>query len=199
MSEKVLVIEDEQLKIETEADCITAFKGIPPLTYTGPLATNEYHAREKQFTELYLSTDHEQIQQLAKQLVESSVSPDIKVKFCTVLGSFNLRLLVKTMKVLKNCSEMLGRKHQHWSAKMAYCYKEDLKKRLVIAALSNETAFTLNTELLVKCANCLPYINLHFLLRSIENEYKLLLEHAKHMEDYEKHVICNFFTMKLSL
>ena len=63
----------------TEGDHSTAFKGLPSLTYTGPLATDRYHALEKQFTELYLSTDHEQIQQLAKQLVESSISPDIKV------------------------------------------------------------------------------------------------------------------------
>ena len=68
-------------------------------------------------------------------------------------------------------------------------YVMQVKKRLVTAASSNELAFTLHTELLTFSVE---------LYRSIESEYELLLKHAKHMEDYEKPVICNFFTTKAS-
>ena len=56
------------------------------LRYTGPLITEQYHKYEEQFTNLYLSTDYEQLQELSKEIVASkSISTDIKV---FALGGF---------------------------------------------------------------------------------------------------------------
>ena len=50
------------------------------LRYTGPLTTEQYHKYEEQFTNLYLSTDYEQMQKLSKEILASkSISTDIKV------------------------------------------------------------------------------------------------------------------------
>ena len=222
-SKKVLVGEDEQLKIGTEGDHSAAFKGLPSLTYTGPLATDEYHAREKQFTELYLSTDREQIQQLSKKLVESNISPDIKVfALCwEALTEAACENYEGAEKVLRNAWEkasalecengllLQGRVLKHLAHleydqgndDKAQEYVMQAKKRLYNAAPSNETAFTLYTELLVKMRKLFSIHKLTFsaeLYTSIESEYELLLEHAKYMEYYEKPVVCNFFTMKAS-
>ena len=222
-SKKVLVGEDEQLKIGTEGDHSAAFKGIPPLTYTGPLATDEYHDLEKEFTELYLSTDHEQIQQLSKQLVESNISPDIKVfalcwEALTEAARENYECAEKLLRTAwekasalecENGLLLQGRVLKHLAHleydqgndEKAQEYVMQAKKRLYNAALSNETAFTLYTELLVKMRKLFSIHKLTFsaeLYTSIESEYELLLEHAKYMEYYEKPVVCNFFTMKAS-
>ena len=122
-SEKELVGENEQLKIKT-GDHSAAFKDLPLLTYTGPLATVEYHDLEKQFTELYLSTDHEQIRQLSKQRTsESSISPDIKVfALCwEALSEAACENYKHVEKLLRTAWE----KQQYWSVKIAYCYKEE--------------------------------------------------------------------------
>ena len=223
-SKKVLDGEDEQLKIGTESDHSAAFKGLPPLTYTGPLATDEYHALEKQFTELYLSTDHEQIQQLSKQLlVESRISPDFKVfalcwEALTEAARENYECAEKLLRnawekasalecqnglllqgrVLKHLAHL---EYDQGNDEKAQEYVMQAKERLYNAAPSNETAFTLYTELLVKMRKLFSIHKLTFsaeLYTSIESEYELLLEHAKYMEEYEKPVICNFFTMKAS-
>ena len=78
-------------------------------------------------------------------------------------------------------------------------YVLQAKERMYNAAPSNETAFTLYTELLVKTRKLFSIHKLPFsvqLYKSIESEYELLLDHAKHMEEYEQPVICNFFAMK---
>ena len=218
----VLVAENEQLKIETEGDRSTAFKDLPLLKYTGPLATVEYHNLEKQFTKLYLSTDHEQVRQLSKQITsESSISPDIKVfALCWEALSESacenyecaeelLRIAWKKATVLecKNSLLLQGRVLKHL-AHLQYDQGNDdnaleyvlqAKERLFNAAPSNETAFTLYTELLVKTRKLFSIHKLPFsveLCKSIESEYELLLDHAKHMEEYEQPVICNFFAMK---
>ena len=195
------------------------------------MATDEYHDLEKQFTELDLSTDHEQIQQLSKKLVESSVSPDIKVfalcwEALTEAARENYECAEKLLRnawekasalecengillqgrVLKHLAHLeydQGNDDQgsddQGNDDKAQEYVMQAKKRLVTAAPSNETAFTLYTELLVKMRKLFSIHKLTFsveLYRSIESEYELLLGHAKHMEDYEKPVICNFFTMK---
>ena len=96
----------------------------PPLRYTGPLATEWFHKLERQFIKLYLSPGYEhKIQQLSKQiLVENSISDDIKVfALCweAISVAYN-----ETMNMLKNCSELLGKRHHNWNVKMAYCYKQ---------------------------------------------------------------------------
>ena len=58
--EKKPVREDEQQKMETEGEYSA---DLPCLKYTGPLASTKYHDLERQFTELYLLTDREQIWQ----------------------------------------------------------------------------------------------------------------------------------------
>ena len=218
----VLVAENEQLKVETEGERSTAFKDLPLLKYTGPLATVEYHNLEKQFTKLYLSTDHEQVRQLSKRITsESSISPDIKVfALCWEALSESacenyecaeklLRIAWKKATVLecKNSLLLQGRVLKHL-AHLQYDQGNDdnaleyvlqAKERLFNAAPSNETAFTLYTELLVKTRKLFSIHKLPFsveLCKSIESEYELLLDHAKHMEEYEQPVICNFFAMK---
>ena len=76
-------------------------------------------------------------------------------------------------------------------------YISQAKERLSNAAPSNETAFTLHTELRIK-RHALFSIHTFSsdLYTSIEKEYELLLEHAKYMEEYEIPVVCTFFTMK---
>ena len=92
---------------------IVRMKEPPLLRYTGPLANTRYHKLEKQFIKLFLSPDHEKIQQLSKLILdETSISTDIKV-FALCWESC-LWLFMKTLNKLKNCSELLG----------AYCYKE---------------------------------------------------------------------------
>ena len=73
------------------------------------------------------------------------------------------------------------------------------KERLHNAAPSNETAYALYTELVVKkltlfskCTYCSQQY------KSAEREYELLLEHANYIEEYEKPLICNFLAMKAS-
>ena len=46
----------------------------PPLRYTGPLATENYHKLERQFTNLFLSARYEQMKQLKKQTVSVLIS-----------------------------------------------------------------------------------------------------------------------------
>ena len=59
---------------------VVRMKEPPLLRYTGPLATAKYHKLGKLFTRLYLSPDHEQIQQLSKRILhDSSISLDIIV------------------------------------------------------------------------------------------------------------------------
>ena len=176
---------------------------------------------KKQFTELYLSTDHEQIQQLSKQLlIESSISPDVKVfalcwEALTEAARENYECAEKLLRTAwekasalecENGLLLQGRVLKHLAHleydqgndEKAEKYVMQAKQRLYNAAPSNETAFTLYTELLVKMRKLFRLTFSVELYMSIESEYELLLEHAKHMEDYEKPVICNFFTMKAS-
>ena len=78
-------------------------------------------------------------------------------------------------------------------------YITQAKERLFNAAPSNETAFALHTELLVKkltlFSKC-TYSSEQY--ESAERDYERLLEHANYMEDYEKPLVCNFLTVKAS-
>ena len=82
----------------------------------------------------------------------------------------------------------------------AKVYMSQAKEKLSNAAPSNETALALYTELRIKRHTLFnihgPFSSEQYM--SIEKEYELLLEHAKPMEDYEKPVVFNFFTMKAS-
>ena len=73
-------------------------------------------------------------------------------------------------------------------------YMSWAKDRFFNATPSNETAFTLHTELRIKRRTRFsihkPFS--HELYTVIEKEYERLLEHANYMEEYEKPVFCNF-------
>ena len=192
-----------------------------PLRYTGPLTTEQYHKYEEQFTNLYLSTDYEQMQELSKQiLVSESTSPDIKVfALCWEAlseavhkGYENAERLLRiaweraTKLECENGLLLQGRVLRHL-AHFQFCqgnddkaleYMSGAKQRLFNAAPSNETALALYTELRVKRRRLLSKTFSSELYMSLEKEYELLLEHAKFMEEYEKPVACNFFTMKAS-
>ena len=108
----------------TDRHGVVRIKEPPRLRYTGPLASKQFHKLERQFIKLYLSPGYEhKIQQLSKQiLVENSISDDIKVfALCweAISVAYN-----ETMNMLKNCSELLGKRHHNWNVKMAYCYKQ---------------------------------------------------------------------------
>ena len=194
------------------------------LRYTGPLSSAKYHKLEKQFTKLYLSPDYEQIQQLSKLVVVSrSIGPDIKVfALCwEALSLYVHESYEYPQKLLKSawkkaskleCENGLllqGRVLKHLAFiqyvqgndDKALEYMSQAKERLSNAAPSNETAFALHTDLLVKRRRLFSVPTGTFspeLYKSTEKEYELLLEHAKHMEEYEKSAICSFLAMKAS-
>ena len=82
----------------------------------------------------------------------------------------------------------------------AWTYISRAKTSFYNASPSNETAFTLHTELRMQRRTLFnidkPFSNERYTI--IEEEYKLLLEHANYVEDYEKPVFCNFFALKAS-
>ena len=144
----------------------------PLLRYTGPLTGERFHKLERQFTKMFLSPGYEQIQQLSKKLVESSVSSDIKVfalcwealsvgynekyecaeellrtaweKASPIECENGLLLQAKILKQLAFMRSFQGNDDK------ALEYISGAKERLFIAAPSNETAQTLHTELRLK-------------------------------------------------
>jgi len=192
----------------------------PPLIrYTGPLTTKRFHKLERKFTNLFLSPDFEQLQQLSKEVtVQTTISTDIKVfALCwkalteSVFKRYEqaetlLRVAWENASKLECENGLLlqGRVLRHLaftesaqgSGNKALEYISGAKERLSIAAPSNETAFLLYTELLVKKRKMCTYSSEQY--KSAEREYERLLEHAKYMEEYEKPLICNFLTVKAS-
>ena len=195
----------------------------PLLRYTGPLTTKQYHNFEERFTNLYLSTDYEEVQRLSTQIRDSeSVSPDIKVfALCwESLSEASHKGYEVAEELLKTAWErasqlecengllLQGRVLRHL-AHFQYCQGNDdkaeeymswAKQRLLNAAPSNETALALYTDLRMK-RRTLFSKHQRFsseLFMSLEKKYELLLEHAKYMEEYEKPVASNFFTLKAS-
>ena len=78
---------------------IVRVKEPPHIRYTGSLTIKQYHKLERQFTNLFPSPNHEQIQQLSKQILAiSNVSIDIKV-----FGKLYLRVFLRTINMLKIC------------------------------------------------------------------------------------------------
>ena len=202
---------------------VVRMKEPPPLRYTGPLTTKRFHKLEKEFIKLFLSPDYEQIHQLTEQLVvESSISADIKVfalcwKALSVSVHENYEHAEELLRTAwekasplecENGLLLQGRVLKHLSH-MQYSQGNDnkagdyllwAKNRLLLAAPSNETAFALYTESVMKRRrlfrpNCTFSSQLY---KSTEKDYELLLQHAKHMEEYEKPFVCSFLTMKAS-
>ena len=195
----------------------------PLLKYTCPLATKRFHKLERLFTKLFLSACYDQIHQLTKLIVvEKSISPDIKVfALCwdavsvSVYGNneeaeklFKAAWKKASKLECENGLLLQGRVLRHL-AHFQYCLGNDDKAWTYIsraktsfynAAPSNETAFTLHTELRMQRRTLFnidkPFSNERYTI--IEEEYKLLLEHANYVEDYEKPVFCNFFALKAS-
>ena len=77
-------------------------------------------------------------------------------------------------------------------------YTSGANQRLSIAAPSTETVHALYTELLVRRRRLFSEQNCAFSsqLEECEEKYKLLLEHSKHMVEYEQAAICSFLAMK---
>ena len=192
------------------------------IRYTGPLATKSYHELESQFIKLYLCPDHRQIQRFSKRiLVESSINPDIKVfalcwKALSVIAREDYERAEKLLKsAWKKASKLecqnglllQGRVLRHL-AFMQYAQHNDdkaleyisgAKERLFNAAPSNETAFNIQTELLVKLnRRLLKYAISSEQYESTARQCELLLEHGKYMEEYEKPLICNLQVVKAS-
>ena len=94
--------------------------------------------------------------------------------------------LLLQVRVLKHLAHL---EYDQGNDDKAEKYVMQAKERLYVqCAPSNETAFTLYTELLVKMRKLFGINRFTFsveLYRSIESEYKLLLEHAKYMEGCE--------------
>ena len=197
---------------------VVRIKEPPRLRYTGPLATERFHKLERQFIKLYLSPDYKQILQLSKLLIdERSISPDIKVfALCwEALSEAFQSNYEHAEKLLRTAWEkasqlecqngllLQGRVLKHL-AFMQYAqgnddkaldYVSQAKERLFNAAPSSETAHALYTELLVRRRRLFSEPSQ---LQGCEEEYRLLLEHAKYMEEYEKTAVCSFLAMKAS-
>ena len=192
----------------------------PLLRYTDPLANEEY---QEKFTNLYMSTDYEQMQKLSKQILDSeNISTDIKVfALCwealyeAVHKNFEdaerlLRIAWDKASPIECENGLLlqGRVLRHLAHfqyvqghdDKALEYISSAKQRLLNAAPSSETAHALYTELRIKrrtlFSKHLPFSS--ELYMSLEKKYELLLEHAKYMEEYEEPVACNFLTLKAS-
>ena len=202
---------------------VVRMKEPPPLMYTGPLATKKFHMIERQFIKLYLSPDYKHILQLSKLLIDAnSISGDIKVfALCWEALSMAIQSNYKCAdKVLKTAWErasqlecengllLQGRVLRHL-AFMQYVQGHDdkaleyisgAKERLFIAAPSCETAHALYTDLLVRRRKLFSEQNCTFFpqLQGCEEEYRLLFEHSKYMEEYEKTALCTFLAMKAS-
>ena len=202
---------------------VVRIKEPPRLRYTGPLTGERFHKLEKHFIKLYLSPDYKQILQLSKPLIdESSISPDIKVfALCwealteafqsnhkhaeEVLGTAWEKAsqleckngLLLQGRVLKHLAFM---QYAQGNDNRALDYVSLAKERLFNAAPSSETAHALYTEILVRRRKLFSEQNCTFSsqLQECEEEYKLLLEHAMYMEEYEKGAICSFLAMKAS-
>ena len=88
---------------------------------------------------------------------------------------------------------------QHYDDK-ALEYMSGAKESLFLASPSNETAFAVHTELLVKSRRLFStpasFSSEQFL--SAERDYELLLKHAEYMEEYEQPLICSFHAVKAS-
>ena len=214
-----------ELAKTTDRHGVVRMKEPPLLRYTGPLTGEWFHKLERQFTKMFLSPGYEQIQQLSKKLVESSsVSSDIKVfalcwealsvgynekyeraeellrtaweKASPIECENGLLLQAKILKQLAFMRSFQGNDNK------ALEYISGAKERLFIAAPSNETAQTLHTELRLKRRRLFSRPNFTIsseLYKSTEEEYEQLLEHAKHMEEYENPAICNFLTIRSDL
>ena len=201
---------------------VVRVKEPPLIRYTGPLATNQYHKLEREFTNLFLSPNYEQIQQLSKLILERNISVDIEVfALCwealseSVPKNYeNAEKLLQTAwekashlecknglllqaRVLKHLAYM---QYAQGNNNKALEYMSGAKERLFLAAPSNETAFALHTELLVKSRRLFSIPNCTFTsqMQLYEKEYELLLENAKYMEEYEQPVICSFLAVKAS-
>ena len=201
---------------------VVRVKEPPLLRYTGPLATKQYHKLEDLFTKMFLCHHFKQLQQLSKEVtVQTTISTDIKVfAQCWVALTESVFKRYEQAETLlraawENASKLecenglllQGRvlKHMafiHYSqdnGNKALKYISGAKERLFNAAPSNETAFALHTELLVKkltlFSKC-TYSSEQY--ESAERDYERLLEHANYMEDYEKPLVCNFLTVKAS-
>ena len=72
-------------------------------------------------------------------------------------------------------------------------YISQAKEIMSIAAPSKETAFVLHTDLQLRRDKLFKQPFCSKLYTSIEEEYERLLKHAKHMEEYEKPTVFNFF------
>ena len=167
---------------------------------------------------MFPSPNHEQIQQLSKQILAiSNVSIDIEVfALCwealsdSVLKNYqHAEDLLMGKSVTLECQNGLllqGRVLKHL-AHMQYVQGNDnkaldyisgAKERLFNAAASNETAFALHAELLVNSRRLFSIPNCTFSsrLELYEREYELLFEHAKYMEECEKPVVCSFLAVK---
>ena len=203
---------------------VVRIKESPLLTYSGPLATKQYHKIETQFTEMFRAAKHEDMQKLSKLVAcKSSSSLDIKVfALCweALSEAVQLRNYEHAEKCLRtawekatklDCENSLllqGRTLRHL-AYLRYTegrydealdYMSKAKTILVYAAPSEETAHALYTELLVEKWKLFTIPNPAFSsqLLSFEEKCELLLEHAKCMKDYEKGSHCSYFTMKAS-
>jgi len=203
---------------------VARVKEPPLLRYTGSLTGEQFHKIEKQFIKLYLSPDYKKILQLSKLVTNAkSISGDIKVfahcwESLSMAIQSNYKQADEVLKTawdkasLLECENGLllqGRVLKHL-AFMQYVqgnddkaeeYMSGAKERLFNAAPSTETAHAFYTDLLVRRRKLFSEQNFTFFsqLQGCEEEYEQLLEHSKHMEDYEKTAaICTFLAMKAS-
>ena len=215
-------VQHEEVKMRVQHG-VVRIKEPPPLRYTGPLANIQFHKLERKFIKLYLSPDYKQILQLSKLLIdERGISPDIKVfalcwEALSEAFQSNYKHAEEVLKTAwekasqlecKNGLLLQGRVLKHL-AFMQYAqgnddkaldYVSQAKERLFNAAPSSETAHALYTEILVRRRRLCSEQNCTFSsqLQGCEEEYRLLLEHAKYMEEYEKTAVCSFLAMKAS-
>ena len=191
-----------------------------PLTYTGPLATANYHKIARLLEKS--SSKVEDLQKVTKAITNSDVlSDDVKVvALCwESLTDIPVKRKEKGLQIAwekasklecKNGVLLQGRVQIHLALfqcslknfEKATGYIELAKQRFVFAAHSIDTASLLYTEMLIawrRLSSAPVSVVFSQLHKSNEHKYDSLLKHVEYMEEYEKYRIFLFFTEKAKL
>lgn len=183
----------------------------PLLRYTGPLATAKYHKIAQRFEKFYSPSNYEQIKKFAKSIVDGShIEVDLKAFALCWEASSEIFLreqnedgekLLRTAwekATLLECENGLllqGMIHRLFAAMYynmgkyhkALEHTTAAKERLFLAAPSKETALVLYRETVVTWRELVEQRDISVnKYNSIEKDFDLLLDHVKHVQDYEK-------------
>ena len=200
---------------------LVRMKEPPLLTYTGPLATKQYHKIAQHFEKLYSPSNYEQIKKLAGKIVDGRhIKVDLKAyALCWAAsneiclhgsvedGEKLLRTAWEKASTLECENGLLLQAMIHRRFAAIYSSKGKYDKalehiseatiRLCHAAHSRETALVLYRNTMVKWRQLVTQRDITTeKCKSIEYDFDKLLEHISCVEDYERSCIFMFHMEK---